>query len=62
MRVAELYEYFGNWSVAARELKVSPSNIQYWREKGYIPYNAQLMIERKTKGALKARTEDVLKE
>jgi hypothetical protein len=58
MRIEELYSKYGNWSATALQLGKTLSAINYWRKIGYIPYPAQLVIEKKTKGLFKARMED----
>lgn len=58
MTLEELYEKWGTWMSVAIELKVSQSAVTYWRKRGSIPYGTQLLIQDKTKGALKARKED----
>ncbi len=45
----------------ANELKISQSGVTYWRKRGSIPYDSQLVIQDKTKGAFKARREDDIK-
>ncbi len=54
MRIQDLYDKWGTWMAVANELKMSQSGVSYWRKIGYIPFPAQLVIEKKTKGALKA--------
>ena len=58
MRLEELKEKWGTWTGVAVELKISQSGVTYWRKRGYIPYPAQLVIERKTKGMFKADLDD----
>jgi hypothetical protein len=58
MKLNDLYQQFGTWLGAALELKISLSRVNYWRKRGYIPYEAQLLIEKNSKGKLKARKED----
>lgn len=58
MRIKELYEHFGTWTALARALDQGMNSHQYWRKIGYIPYPAQLVIEKKTKGKFKASEED----
>lgn len=58
MTLDDLYKRWGTWMAVANALKISQSGVTYWRKRGYIPFQAQLLIERKTNGALKAREED----
>lgn len=58
MTVEELYKHYGTWTAVAIELKIATTGVTYWRKRGYIPYPAQLVIEKKTKGLFKARKED----
>lgn len=44
----DLYDYFGTWSKAARELDLGNHTYQGWLKKGYIPYVTQCYIEIKT--------------
>lgn len=57
MVLNELYEYFGTWTNLMRELNLGNSTYQTWRRNGYIPFKAQLLIEKQTKGLFKAREE-----
>lgn len=58
MRLQELKEKWGTWMAIAIELKMSQTGVTYWRKRGYIPFPAQLVIEKKTKGMFKATMED----
>lgn len=59
MTIEELYNYFDqNWVTVSRELKFGSTTIYNWRRKGFIHANAQVRIEKKTNGGLKARIED----
>jgi hypothetical protein len=60
MRIEDLYDKYGSWSAVAQELKKTPSAINYWRKRGYIPYPAQLVIEKRTKGLFKASLDDAV--
>lgn len=53
MKIIEVYEYYGrNWARISRELGLGVRTPYYWRQTGYIPYRAQVMIEKFTNGAL----------
>jgi hypothetical protein len=53
MRTSEAIAYFGgNVSELARVAEVDQSTVYSWKE--YPPGGRQLLLERKTKGALKA--------
>jgi len=54
MLLNELYDYYGTWTNLVRELNLGNSTYQIWRKQGYIPFTAQLLIEKKTKGRFKA--------
>lgn len=58
MRLQELKDKWGTWMAIANELKMSQNGVTYWRKRGYIPYPAQLVIEKKTKGLFKASMDD----
>ena len=58
MTLQELKEKWGTWMAVAIELKMSQSGITYWRKRGSIPYDSQLVIQDKTKGTFKAKRED----
>lgn len=55
MRINEVHEMFDhNWCRAMRELGFGVNTYQHWRKNGYIPMRAQLRIEEKTNGILRA--------
>lgn len=54
MKIDEVHEYYGNFANISRALGVGQNAYQYWRKIGYIPYRAQLLIEKNTGGKLKA--------
>lgn len=58
MTLDELKNHWKTWLSVSLELKVSQSAVTYWRKRGSIPYNTQLVIQDKTKGLFKARKED----
>lgn len=58
MKIDDVYNYYSTWSNLARALGIGMNSYQYWRRKGYIPYTAQLRIEKESSGKLKARKED----
>lgn len=58
MTLQELKDKWGTWMAVANELKMSQSGVTYWRKRGSIPYDSQLVIQDKTKGAFKAKRED----
>lgn len=60
MTLDELKDKWGTWMAVANELKMSPSGLTYWRKRGSIPYESQLVIQDKTDGLFKARKEDDL--
>ncbi len=57
MLMKELHDHYGTWTKLCIELGLGMSAHQYWRKKGYIPYTAQLIIEKKTNGLFKAELE-----
>lgn len=59
MTLKECEEYFGSKYQIAKQCGISKSVPYDWRNKGFIPINAQIKIERITKGALKASIEDL---
>ena len=61
MTLQELKDKWGTWMAVANELKMSQSGVTYWRKRGSIPYDSQLVIQDKTKGLFKARREDDVK-
>jgi hypothetical protein len=54
MLINELYAHYKTWTKLAKELDIGMNAHQYWRKVGYIPYTAQLLIEKKTDGFFKA--------
>ncbi len=49
MLIEELYKHYGeNWSNVARGLDLGFSTTRRWRKIGYIPYETQVLIEKKT--------------
>ena len=58
MTLEQVLEYYG--TAHRMELKhgLSHKNIRSWRERGYIPIQTQLRIERLTDGVLKADLND----
>lgn len=61
MTLEELKDKWRTWVNVCIKLEISQSSTTYWRKRGSIPYSSQLMIQDKTKGALKAKKEDDLK-
>ncbi len=59
MNISQVYMYYGgNWKLAMSELKMSPVCYTYWIRRGSIPFRSQLIIEKTTKGELKASSSD----
>ena len=54
MLLQELYNHFGTYTKMVRELDLGNSTYLVWRKQGYIPFKAQLLIERQTDGLFKA--------
>ncbi len=54
MQLNELYDYYGSWAVMARKLELGNTTYLRWRNKGYIPYSTQCVIEQKTGRKFKA--------
>lgn len=54
MKIDELNNHFGNWSQMMRFLGLGHNTYQSWRKLGYIPYQAQCLIEKKTNGLFTA--------
>jgi hypothetical protein len=46
----ELHDFYKTWSNMIRELDLGLSSPRYWRQKGYIPYKTQLLIEKRSGG------------
>lgn len=59
MTIEEVYNYFGSWRQVALTGGFSENTPRNWRRLGYVPANAQVRLERHTKGVLKFRTEDI---
>jgi mannose/cellobiose epimerase-like protein (N-acyl-D-glucosamine 2-epimerase family) len=57
MLLEELHEYFGSYSHMSRELGLNSSTYLEWRNKGYIPFTTQLVIEKRSDGVFKALEE-----
>lgn len=62
MRLEELKAHYGTWTKMNIKLELGPYSYQYWRKRGYIPYPAQLVIEKKTNGLFKASLDDAVPE
>ena len=54
MLYEELLGHFGGLSKAARALKMKKQTVHSWKARGAIPFEAQFLIQLKTKGQLKA--------
>lgn len=57
MRISDVMEYFGSARSMARRIGISHSSMKNWRDRGYIPIETQVRIERLTEGQLKADLE-----
>lgn len=55
MLIEELYDFYKSWSVMSRKLELSPTTYLGWKRRGYIPWQTQLVIEKKTHGKFKAK-------
>jgi DNA-binding transcriptional regulator YdaS (Cro superfamily) len=62
MTPSELIAHFGTQSAASGALGVAQSLISDWAAQGYIPIARQIIIERKTGGALLANLDDAVSE
>jgi len=60
MTLQDLKDKWKTWMAVANELKMSQSGVTYWRKRGSIPYNSQLIIQDKTEGLFKASKDDDL--
>ncbi len=58
MTYDELMKHFGSGYRAAIECHFSGAAPYNWKRQGYIPIQAQIKIEKVTKGALKANLDD----
>lgn len=54
MLFQELHDYYGTWTQLSRELGLGTTTYQNWVKKGYIPFNTQLLIEKRSKRKFKA--------
>lgn len=57
MLLKDLYKHYGSWPNLEQALEIGTMSYRYWKDKGYIPISAQVMIELKTKGLFKASLE-----
>lgn len=55
MTFEELKKYYGTAVEMTRALGIGINAPQYWKKHGYIPYSAQLLIEKKTNGRFTAQ-------
>jgi hypothetical protein len=55
MTYPQVLAFFKNKARIARFLGYSRQNIQRWEEENAVPLHAQRLLEKKTKGKLKAR-------
>ena len=60
MRLEELKEYYKTWENMVKTLDLGINTHQYWKRKGYIPYNSQLLIEKNSGGLFKASLDDAV--
>ncbi len=58
MTYEQLLMHYGSIQKSSRALNIKRQLIQNWRKRGYIPYDAQLMIQHITEQALIADTEE----
>ncbi len=58
MRLKELQDYYGTWAELTRQLRFPSSSAHNWIRRGSIPYDAQLVIEKRSKGRFKADEND----
>lgn len=54
MLLEDVFKYCGSWANVCRILDFGSTTYQKWKQKGYIPYTTQLLIEKKTNGKLRA--------
>jgi len=65
MKIEDVMDYFGSARNMEKLIKISHSSVKNWRDRGYIPIETQVRIERLTEGQLTAdlshcnRLEDV---
>ena len=50
----ELREHYGTWAEMSRQLGLGATTYLKWMKKGYIPFETQCVLEKKTKGKFKA--------
>lgn len=61
MTFEQLCKTYGNANRAAKALSISRQTIQNWKTRGRIPFQAQYVIQIKTKGKLKADASGLIK-
>lgn len=54
MLLAEIHKHYGTWADLTRALKLGHNTYQVWRKQGFIPWEAQLLIQWRTDGLFKA--------
>lgn len=54
MKIEDVMVYFGSARGMERQIGISHSSMTNWRERGYIPIETQLRIQRLTEGMLQA--------
>lgn len=54
MKIEDVLMYFGTARNMERKIRISHSSMTNWRERGYIPIETQVRIQRLTQDALKA--------
>lgn len=50
MLLEELREHYGTWANLTRKLELGSTTYLRWRKIGYIPFNTQCVLEKKTGG------------
>lgn len=54
MKIEDVMVYFGSARNMERKIRISHSSMTNWRERGYIPIETQVRIQRLTEDMLKA--------
>jgi hypothetical protein len=54
MKIDDVMNYFSSARGMERQIGISHASMKNWRDRGYIPIETQLRIQRLTEDALKA--------
>jgi len=53
MKINDAIKYFGNQSQLAKSINIDRQEVNRWVQRGYIPYNKQIIIEKESNNVLK---------